>query len=194
MDRKKLPYFLLFFALFLLNTLIFLAPYLASIGDGESAGTLYFIFGPTCHQLASRSLCLFKSKADGSYFLGDCLPSPAFSPSKEEAFDYPDKTGYKFPVCARDTAIYFFMLIGLAALPFFQKIESDRWPDNLILIAAAIPIGVDGGGQLLGLWESTNLSRIITGAIIGTVLPFYILAILNSLAILIFHKNGRKSR
>jgi uncharacterized membrane protein len=30
-----------------------------------------------------------------------------------------------------------------------------------------IPIGIDGVGQLLGFWESTNIVRVITGVIIG---------------------------
>ena len=104
----------------------------------------------------------------------------AFSPSKATVIYYPDKSAFKLPVCSRDTAIYLAMLIGLLLLPFFQPIESEEWPNRWILVAAAIPIAIDGTTQLVGLHESTNFLRLLTGAIIGIVLPFYIVPILNS--------------
>jgi hypothetical protein len=69
------------------------------------------------------------------------------------------------------------MLIGLLALPFIGKIDSEDWPSRWILVAAAVPIAIDGTTQLFGLRESDNTLRIITGAIIGVVLPFYLLQI-----------------
>lgn len=78
-------------------------------------------------------------------------------------------------------AIYFSMLLATLLLPLFQKIESRRIPPPVILFLAAIPIGIDGLGQLFALWESTNLVRIATGALIGFVMPFYILPIANAL-------------
>lgn len=194
MHPSKLPFAILLLALFLFNFLIFLTPYLASVGDRNS-DSYYLAFGPTCHQLTSRSLCLFKSKSDGGYSIGDCFPSSSLSYSRANSVDYPDKVGYKFPVCARDVAIYLAMLIGLLILPFVQKIGSEDWPNKWLLVAAAVPIGIDGTGQLVGIWESTNLSRLITGAIIGVVLPFYILPIMNSLYIFILDKlHKKKSR
>ncbi len=180
MSSSKLPFIFLFAVLFLFNFLIFLVPYLASIGDPGS-DSYYAAFGPTCHQLISRSLCLFKSKTDGGYSIGDCMQSAAFSSSRVNEAEYADRTGYKIPVCARDVAIYLSMLIGLLILPFMRKMESDEWPSKWLLFAAAVPIGIDGTGQLIGLWESTNLMRLITGAIIGVALPFYILPVLNML-------------
>ncbi|VVC00660.1 Uncharacterised protein [uncultured archaeon] len=82
------------------------------------------------------------------------------------------------------------MLIGLLALPFLMKVDSEDWPNKWILVAAAVPIGIDGTGQLFGLWESSNLARVVTGAIIGVVLPFYILPMLNSLFSFIGEKTG----
>ncbi|MCX8196818.1 MAG: DUF2085 domain-containing protein [Candidatus Micrarchaeota archaeon] len=176
----KLPYFLLLFALIGLNALIFLTAFLAAQGN-DLAHHLYFLFSPSCHQLTSRSLCLFKYDASERWELADCLPVSRFSPSKANVVFYPEKTGFKLPVCSRDAAIYLFMLVGALLLPFFRSIESKAWPNKLILLAAAIPIGIDGTGQFLGLWESTNAVRIATGALIGFVLPFFILPILNAL-------------
>ena len=107
--------------------------------------------------------------------------------------EYADKTGYKLPVCARDTAIYLSMLLGLLALPLFQKIDGEEWPRKWLLVAAAVPIGIDGITQLFGLRESTNLLRIITCIIIGVVLPFYIVPMLNSLYYFLLEKAGKPS-
>lgn len=183
-----MPFAFLLAAMLLFNFFIFLTPYLASMGDEGTAGMLQVAFGPTCHQLTSRSLCLFKSKADGGYSIADCFPSSELSYSRVNQVDYPDKTGYKIPVCARDIAIYLAMLLGLILLPLLQKIESENWPSRWILVAACVPIGLDGGFQLIGIHESTNLLRLITGAIVGLALPFYILPIMNSLYIFLQEK------
>jgi len=178
---KRLPYVLLVLLMLALNGFIFLTPYLASKGSAE-APLLYAVFAPTCHQLTSRSLCLFVEKGSGKYGIGDCYPSEKLVLSHENEVDYPDGTGYKLPVCARDVAIYLAMLAGLLALPFFQKMESEDFPDKWLLVAAAVPIAIDGFTQLFGLRESSNLLRIATGVIIGVVLPFYLLPVVNMLA------------
>jgi len=180
MGGSKVPYIVFFLALFLFDFFIIFTPYLASVGD-PAADTLYAAFAPTCHQLTSRSLCLIKPSADGSYGIGDCFDTPELRLTKQNLANYPDKTGYKMPVCSRDVAIYFAMLLGLLILPFIWKIETEDWPNKWILVAAAIPTAIDGTTQLFALRESTNALRLWTGFIIGIVLPFYILPILNSL-------------
>jgi len=187
MGAGKLSYILLLLALLIFNIAIFAVPYLASQGD-PSADTLYLAFAPTCHQLISRSLCLTKSQS-GAYSISDCLPSEKDTTySRANSIAQGDAVGYKFPVCSRDVAIYLAMLLGLLILPFIQKTESEEWPPTWILIAAAVPVAIDGGTQLFGFRESTNSMRIITGAIIGVVLPFYLLPMLNSLASFIRQK------
>lgn len=86
---------------------------------------------------------------------------------------------HQLPVCARDTAIYAAMLVGGLALPFFIDTKSRKVPPIWIFVLAMIPIGIDGTTQLLGLRESTNEIRIITGGIIGFVIPFYLIPVLN---------------
>ncbi len=189
----KLPYVLFLAAMLLFNALYFATAYLASTGNPSSDG-LYLAFGPTCHQLISRSLCLFKSHADGSYSIGDCLQTAELLPSKATEVKYADKTGYKIPVCSRDVAIYTAMLVGLLALPFIKKVETEDWPNKWILVAAALPTAIDGTTQLLGFRESTNLLRLITGAIIGIALPFFILPILNSLYAFIKEKLEKEQK
>lgn len=191
MAGSKIPYIFLLAALALFNGLIFFVPYFAS--QGNDASMLYAAFGPTCHQLTSRSLCVFKSN-DGKISVGDCMESDVLSPTHINELQYADSTGYKFPVCSRDVAIYLAMLLGLFALPFIRKIEGEDWPNKWILVAAAVPIALDGGTQLLALRESSNLLREITGAIVGVALPFYILPMLNSLCSFALEKIGKKKK
>jgi len=73
--------------------------------------------------------------------------------------------GNEMPFCARCTAIWLGIAIGLGFIVFY-KINLDEKFIILILIGL-FPIGIDGFGQLFGLWESNNIIRVITGILIG---------------------------
>jgi len=190
MACSKLPYLLFLALMLLLNAAVFYVPYAASKGDA-AAPFMYAAFGPTCHQLTSRSNCLFVSSADGSYSFRDCLPSDKLSYTRANAVEIGEETGYKLPVCSRDVAIYLAMLAGALALPFVRRVESEEWPGKWLLVAACIPIAIDGGTQLVGMRESSNFLRMATGAVVGVVLPFYIVPMLNSLWEVVEDKIGR---
>jgi uncharacterized membrane protein len=69
------------------------------------------------------------------------------------------------PLCARCTAIYIGFAAGALFLAFF-RLEIKFWHFVVFLL----PMAVDGGGQtILGLWESTNLSRLVTGLLAGVI-------------------------
>jgi len=73
----------------------------------------------------------------------------------------------QMPFCSRCTAIWLGLAIGIGFMVFY-KIELDEKFVFLIIIGL-VPIGVDGLGQLFGLWESTNLIRAVTGLLIGII-------------------------
>ncbi|MCX6771441.1 MAG: DUF2085 domain-containing protein [Candidatus Micrarchaeota archaeon] len=179
MAGSKLPYLLFLAFLLMLNAAVFYVPYAASKGDAN-APFMYAAFAPTCHQLTSRSNCLFVSQ-DGKYSFGDCLQSDKLLYTRADVVEAGAATGYKLPVCSRDVAIYLAMLAGALVLPFVRRVESDSWPDKWLLVAACVPIAIDGFTQLFGLRESSNFLREVTGAIVGFALPFYIVPMLNSL-------------
>lgn len=74
--------------------------------------------------------------------------------------------GNQMPFCSRCTAIW----IGLTAGILLTVSTRIRLSEKIlyVMILAIIPIGIDGIGQLIGLWESTNLIRLITGIITGS--------------------------
>jgi uncharacterized membrane protein len=66
--------------------------------------------------------------------------------------------------CARCFGIFLGMAIGAAISTFFY-LEMKWW----FIIGAIVPIGLDGGLQLITSYESNNLFRILTGSLTGIV-------------------------
>lgn len=96
----------------------------------------------------------------------------------------PDRTfsikGHRFPVCSRCTGIY----IGAFSYFLIAYFTPIKYTPILVIMAILMtkPMIVDGFTQLLGLRESTNLLRLITGllggfgfGILTKALKFYIL-------------------
>ncbi len=134
---------------FILPTL--LAPYLASVGAYWPSRVIYFVYRLTCHQLPGRSFFLF---------------------------------GHKMAICARCTAIYTsFWGLGLLygvwkATPWGRRHRPRSLPIKWLAILA-VPMFIDGSTQLVGLHESTNLLRTITGTLVGTGAGLFVYPILD---------------
>ncbi|MFA6035892.1 MAG: DUF2085 domain-containing protein [Candidatus Micrarchaeia archaeon] len=159
------------------NILIFAAPLLASEGSSASSA-IYAGFSPFCHQEASRSLCLI-SDSSGSQSMGDCIITGPTTIINRYTSTDARGTAYEFGVCARDVAIYMAMLLGGLCYPFVQKkIDENNTPPLWLFVLALVPIAIDGGTQYMGLRESTNTLRLITGAIAGFAVPFFLIPLL----------------
>jgi len=78
--------------------------------------------------------------------------------------------GNQMPFCSRCTAIWVGLAVGLFMMLFYKIELSERF--IFLIFLSLVPIGVDGVGQLIGFWESSNLSRVITGLIIGVPVGF----------------------
>jgi uncharacterized membrane protein len=75
-------------------------------------------------------------------------------------------SGIQLPVCARCTGIYLGGFVG----SFFVR---PRAPPPWILMAAFLPMGIDGVTQIF-FRESTNSIRFLTGFIAGVAVLFYL--------------------
>lgn len=82
---------------------------------------------------------------------------------------------HAFGVCSRCTAIYFAFLAGVIAYPFIRKLNDIDLPSLKYLGIAVALLLIDVGLDLLDIHKNTFLTRDITGAIIGFILPFYII-------------------
>ena len=188
MKRENLVYIAVITVMFLLCASIITVPFIA-FSDEETAKGMYSAFSILCHQKVSRSHCVFHDEL--GYYFADCT-------SQEGQFVHNDgdvisvenngAVGYKFPVCSRDIGLYFGILLGAVAYPFVRKIGDKQIPPAIYLIVALVPIALDGGiqfasdlGFLPFIYESTNLTRIVTGFIAGFAASFYIIPILQNL-------------
>jgi uncharacterized membrane protein len=70
--------------------------------------------------------------------------------------------GNEMPYCARCVGIFFGMAAG-TMLSLFWVVELKL----RYILAALLPIGIDGGMQILGFWESINPVRLATGGLAG---------------------------
>lgn len=75
--------------------------------------------------------------------------------------------GNQMPFCSRCTAIWLGLAIGLGFAVFYKVELNEKF--LFLLILSIFPIGIDGFGQLLGYWQSTNITRVVTGLLIGLV-------------------------
>lgn len=89
--------------------------------------------------------------------------------------------GYKLGVCARCTAIYFGFLGTTILYPLIRNIDNNQTPGKWLLILSLVPMGLDGGIQLVTSYESTNEIRILTGGIFGMILALYIIPVYNTI-------------
>jgi len=85
----------------------------------------------------------------------------------------------EMPFCSRCTAIWFGLAVGLGFMVLYIIELNEKF--LIALIAALIPIGIDGIGQFFELWESTNLIRIFTGLPAGVICGIAIGIILDEL-------------
>jgi uncharacterized membrane protein len=85
-----------------------------------------------------------------------------------------DLFGVPMPICARCFGIYAGLLGGIAAfqlVPFLRERVV-----RMVAFAAVTPLAIDGVTQLLGLRESTNPLRLVTGVVAGLAFGFWILS------------------
>ena len=184
MNKKSIAYGL---AIYVVGLLMWNAAYIlpavwASEGEMGFAAPFYAAFSFTCHQLDHRSLCFYPG---GEQIIADCKPKDAndFAHRDIVIEDSVLGTGYKLAVCSRDTAIYSAMLLGAVAwaLRYSKDLGREIWPHPKWLVLSMVPIALDGGTQILGLRESTNELRIITGAIVGFAASFYLIPAMNQI-------------
>lgn len=89
--------------------------------------------------------------------------------------------GFKLAVCARCTGIYAGFLVTSLIYPLIKDIDNRKIGGKKLLILSMIPMGLDGGLQLLTGYESNNTLRLATGLFFGFILPFYVIPIYNEI-------------
>jgi len=83
--------------------------------------------------------------------------------------------GHKLAVCARCTGLYAAFGVTLLLYPLVRSLRNAANPPRIYLILAAIPLGIDFSLTFFGFWENTHTSRLLTGALLGSVAVFYVM-------------------
>jgi uncharacterized membrane protein len=86
----------------------------------------------------------------------------------------PHVDGVQLAACHRCLSIYGGLLA--ASLAFGVLWRWEPWLGRhakYLLLLALLPVGIDWGGHVLGLWVNTPLSRALTGSVLGLIVGLY---------------------
>ena len=144
-------------------SLLLLSPYLIENG---TTGDLSGVVGKYDNKNVIKNMNIV---AKSIYYIGD-LNCHQLS---HRSYSYNDN---QMSFCARDTGIFIGLVLG-----FMYASRKKTILTLPLVIAALIPIGLDGTIQLLTDYESTNPKRLITGLIAGIATGIAIKIIADSL-------------
>jgi len=82
--------------------------------------------------------------------------------------------GFPLAVCSRCSSIYIAFLAGTLLYPFVRDLRRPAMPSRTLLFVAVLPMVLDAGAAFLGICDATFLSRTLTGAFFGLLMPFFI--------------------
>jgi len=115
----------------------------------------------------------------------------AFSPLCHQR---PDRSyyiaGYQFAVCSRCTGLYAGFAFTLLLYPLVRSLKTTTTPPRMVLLLAALPLAIDFSVTFFGFWENTHTSRLLTGALLGSVTVFYVMPGIVELSL----RNSRTTR
>lgn len=83
--------------------------------------------------------------------------------------------GHKLAVCSRCTGLYAGFAFTLLIYPLLRSLRSTAIPPRRVLFLAAVPLLIDFSLTFFGIWENTHTSRLLTGALLGSVTVFFIM-------------------
>lgn len=141
---------------------IFAAPLLEAMDFSSLAHGLYQFYGKVCHQDSHRSFFCF---------------------------------GEQLAVCIRCTALYGSFTVAWWLLVVFTAfrstgLHSAQWTKavEIFLLFAVVLMLADVGSSLALIHQSTTVTRLITGALVGFAVPWYIAPILYDALITLFKR------
>jgi uncharacterized membrane protein len=83
--------------------------------------------------------------------------------------------GHQLAVCSRCTGIYGGFVLTLLLYPLIRSLKNPVTPPPSWLLLAALPVAIDFGVNFFGFWQNTHASRLLTGALLGGAVVFYVM-------------------
>jgi uncharacterized membrane protein len=96
--------------------------------------------------------------------------SPVCHQIPERCFQF---HGHPLAVCGRCLGIYAGFAGGLVLYPLVRGFSTIKPPSARLFLLLTLPMAVDAGAGILGLWVSPIGVRLATGVLWGTTLPFF---------------------
>jgi uncharacterized membrane protein len=101
--------------------------------------------------------------------------------------------GEKIGVCIRCSAIYFGFFLGLITLPLSRALKRKNVPAMGFFLFAVLPMVVDAVLNAAGIHASTPMTRVITGALFGISMPWFVVPIFIEACLQLNHRNKNHS-
>jgi uncharacterized membrane protein len=83
--------------------------------------------------------------------------------------------GQKYAVCSRCLSIYWAFLVSVIIYPFIKGFNNTKLPSLWFLLIPGLLVFLDVILDLFSFFNNTFLTRSVSGALIGFVLPFYLI-------------------
>ena len=83
--------------------------------------------------------------------------------------------GEKYAVCSRCLSIYWAFLFSVIIYPFIKGLNNVKLPSLWLLIIPGIIVFLDAALDFFDIYSNTFLSRSVSGALIGLVLPYFLI-------------------
>jgi uncharacterized membrane protein len=83
--------------------------------------------------------------------------------------------GHPLAVCARCTGLYSGFAGASLVYPLVRSLRRTDTPARRWLLLAAVPMAIDVGLDVLGVWQNTHLSRLVTGLLLGSIAAFFVI-------------------
>lgn len=81
---------------------------------------------------------------------------------------------HKFAVCSRCTGIYVGFALTLLLYPLLRSLKNPVSPPRSWLLLAVVPLAIDFSVNFFGFWHNTHTSRLLTGAVLGSAVVFFV--------------------
>lgn len=83
--------------------------------------------------------------------------------------------GHAIAVCSRCFGVYFGILAGLVIYPIWRPPDYLEPPAKFWLFLSLVPISIDWSLTVVGIWDNTHFSRLLTGLILGVACSTFII-------------------
>ena len=90
--------------------------------------------------------------------------------------------GHQMAVCSRCSGVYLGLLVGVVIYPLWRPLDETEPIARIWLFLSLIPITIDWSLTVLGIWENTHVTRLVTGLILGAACATFIVPALVDIA------------